>query len=155
MRYLTKVSIHCIQFSLSVFKQLRQSVERLRKESMYKPSISEANLAGRSVINRRQVKRVKREYQLIGEMDKSPSGRPTVRNDKSLIFSGKSFCMFPGLERLTGIDIMTQADIPTSRTKIELESMVKSHGGSIVQSENAHRGIIVIAEKSSFPSIEI
>jgi len=155
VRYLTRVSIDCIQFSFSAFKQLRQSVERLRKESMYNPSISAANLAGRSVINRRQVKRVKREYQLIGETNKSSSGRPTVTNDKSLIFSGKSFCVFPGLDYLTGIDIMTPADIPMSRTKIELESMVKSHGGSIVQSENARKGIIVIAEKSSFPSIEI
>jgi len=98
---------------------------------------------------------VKREYQLIGDTDKSSPGRPNVANDKSLIFSGKSFCVSPDLGYLTGIDIMTPADVPVSRTKIELESMVKSHGGSIFQSESAHGGIIVIADKSLLPSIAI
>jgi DNA ligase 4 len=120
----------------------------LQKESMYDPCISNLNSAYRSVINRRQVKRIKREYQLIGETDKSPSGPIKVANDKSSIFSGRSFCAFLDVVCLIGIDIMTPSEIPVSRTKLELESLVKSHGGLVFQSENAQRGITVIAEKS-------
>jgi hypothetical protein len=43
----------------------------------------------RSVINRRQVKRVKREYEIVGD-----GGKELTKDiqEESTIFSGKSFC---------------------------------------------------------------
>jgi hypothetical protein len=45
---------------------------------------------------------------------------------------------------------MTSTTTPVVMTKPELEFLVKSHGGTVFQSENAQKRIIVIAEKSDF-----
>jgi DNA ligase 4 len=119
-------------------------------------TISIINPCLRSVINRRQVKRPKREYQLLGKADTQSSKYRNVSDDKSIVFSGRSFCAALGLGHyLTGIDIMTSTATPAVRTKAELESLVKSHGGTVFQSENAQKRIIVIADKSHFFCVEV
>ena len=66
------------------------------------------------------------------------------------MLAGLSFCNFPNNLRLTLCsDIMTDAGLPVSRPKSELEALVKENGGAIFQSENAKKGIIVIAERGS------
>lgn len=42
---------------------------------------------------------------------------------------------------------MTSTDEPVFRSKPDLESFVKEHGGTVVQSETAQKDIIVIADK--------
>jgi hypothetical protein len=102
------------------------------------------------------VKRTKREPQLLGEADTISSKDRIVADDESTIFSGRSFCAALDLgNHLTGIDIMTSTTTPTVRTKAELEFLVKSHGGTVFQSEHAQKRIIVIAEKSCFFSVEV
>ena len=48
---------------------------------------------------------------------------------------------------LLGTDIMTGIDDPVSRSKTDLESVAKQHGATIVQSENARKDVVVIADK--------
>ena len=96
------------------------------------------------------MKHPKREYQLLGEMDR-PSKNLNVSDDKSTVFIGRSFCASLALgHRLTGVDIMTSSITPVLRSKAELESLVKSSGGAVYQTEHAQKGIIVIAETSPF-----
>ena len=42
---------------------------------------------------------------------------------------------------------MTGTDQPVSRSKFDLEKIVKENGGSVFQSEKAQKHMIVIAEK--------
>lgn len=49
---------------------------------------------------------------------------------------------------------MTSTEIPMSRSKADLESLVKQHGGAIFQSERARKDIIVVADKGIEPWLE-
>ena len=49
---------------------------------------------------------------------------------------------------------MTPAEIPVSRSKGDLESLVKQHGGAIFQSETARKDIIVVADKGTRPWVK-
>ena len=42
---------------------------------------------------------------------------------------------------------MTPTESPVARSKVDLESLVKQHGGAVFQSEHARKDIIVIADK--------
>ena len=44
---------------------------------------------------------------------------------------------------------MTPTESPVSRSKADLESLVKQHGGAIFQSESARKDIIIIADKGT------
>jgi hypothetical protein len=82
----------CITPPLSdaiAFTELRKSAETLQKESEMYYHLILTLIVYRSVINRRQVKRVKREYEIVGD-----GGKELSRDiqDESTIFSGKSFC---------------------------------------------------------------
>ena len=44
---------------------------------------------------------------------------------------------------------MTQTETPVYRSKIDLEDLIKAHGGIVFQSENARKNIIVLAEKGT------
>ena len=50
---------------------------------------------------------------------------------------------------------MTDATPPLSKTKAQLEELVKENGGSIFQSENARKNIVVIADKSPSPELSV
>ena len=49
---------------------------------------------------------------------------------------------------------MTSTETPVSRSKAEVESLVKQHGGAIFQSENARKDIIVVADKGTEPWVQ-
>jgi hypothetical protein len=101
----------------------------------------------RSVINRRQTKRVKKEFEIIGD-----TGKELTKDlhEESNIFAGKSFCAsIAFFQHLMMTDIMTGADPPISLSKVDLEKLVKENGGSVFQSEKAAKPMIVIAEKST------
>jgi len=42
---------------------------------------------------------------------------------------------------------MTPAEVPVARSKIDLEAIVKQHGGSVFQSDAARKHITIIADK--------
>lgn len=44
---------------------------------------------------------------------------------------------------------MTSTETPVSRSKPDLESLIKQHGGAIFQSERARKDIIVVADKGT------
>jgi DNA ligase 4 len=48
---------------------------------------------------------------------------------------------------------MTPTETPVSRSKADLEFLVKQHGGAIFQSENARKDIIVVADKGKEPGL--
>lgn len=50
---------------------------------------------------------------------------------------------------------MTETDYPTFRSKTDLETLVKQHGGDVFQSEVAQKGIIVVADKGNPQSDQI
>lgn len=45
------------------------------------------------------------------------------------------------------LDVMTPAESPAARSKIDLEAIVKQHGGSVFQSDAARKHMIIIADK--------
>ena len=49
---------------------------------------------------------------------------------------------------------MTPTENPVSRSKADLESLVKQHGGAILQSETARKNIIVIADKGTDSTVQ-
>jgi hypothetical protein len=84
-----KASITPLVSDETAFTELRKSAETLQKESeMYNRFEVDSHM-NRSVINRRQVKRVKREYVIVGD-----GGKELTKDlhKESTIFSGKSFC---------------------------------------------------------------
>jgi DNA ligase 4 len=44
---------------------------------------------------------------------------------------------------------MTQANGSVHQSKADLEKLIKEHGGSIFQSENSRKNIVVLADKGS------
>jgi hypothetical protein len=50
-------------------------------------------------------------------------------------------------------DFMTDAGPPVSRSKSELETLVKQNGGAVFQSEKGQKDIIVIAERGSYSNV--
>lgn len=46
---------------------------------------------------------------------------------------------------------MTPADKPIIRSKVDLEGLIKAHGGMVYQSEMAFSHIFVIADKRTDP----
>jgi hypothetical protein len=80
---------------------------------------------------------------LIMIIGKCASTRP-----RHLRFSmGEPFVNPQNIPVLLGTDVMTGIDDPVSRSKADLESFAKQHGATIVQSENAQKDIVVIADK--------
>jgi hypothetical protein len=48
---------------------------------------------------------------------------------------------------------MTDAGPPVSRSKTELETLVKQNGGAVFQSEKGQKDIVVIAERGSYSNV--
>ena len=98
--------------------------------------------------------KTKKPLKVVG----APEAQATYAGPASAIFAKLKFCQSASntcleLERaLTVIDIMTDANIPERKTKAELESMVKAHGGAIVQQESTADNLVVIADKRTLLS---
>ena len=92
-----------------------------------------------------------KEYDIVGSGDQD---RNKTLQEASDILAGKAFCAVLGLRKLMPwVDIMTDAGAPISRSKAELETLVKQNGGTVFQSEKAQKNLVVIAERGSLISL--
>lgn len=108
--------------SLEEFEDLRKKVDEESKEKAM------------TIENRKKkgTKRVKRELVIAGE-DAAPA---EFAGDRSKIFEGLEFC------------VLSESLKPFKKTKTQLESIIKEHGGVILQRAAPGTNMVLIADKN-------
>ncbi|KZZ90852.1 DNA ligase I, ATP-dependent family protein [Moelleriella libera RCEF 2490] len=107
--------------SVDGFEELKQRVDDEKKQQAM--TVEDRR--------RRNPKRVKRELVVAGQR----SAPPEVQDTKSSVFDGLRFC------------VLSDSPKPYRRTKVELETLIKEHGGSISQTAVPASHTIVVADK--------
>ncbi|KAK4997840.1 DNA ligase (ATP) [Elasticomyces elasticus] len=97
------------------------------------------------------------------KVDDARKKRSTKKRKREVVPAGTEQALrtvFPTPEKATeafeGLNfyIMTEAQKPIKKNKQELEAIVKAYGGHIVQSDQAARDVVCVADKSKLQSIE-
>jgi len=106
--------------------------ERLQEQIKEEQASNEMNFEER---RKRGVKRLKRELVIAGV----DATAPEFDGPKGKVFAGLKFC------------VLGDAARPIKKTKTQLETLIKEHGGKIVQRPQAKNGLVVVAEKKLVP----
>jgi DNA ligase 4 len=112
--------------SIEEFIELKNSAEREKKDKQFKVDDERRK-------RRAPARKKRKPLTVVGEDEKkikTPYAGPETK-----VFEGLSFF------------IITEATKPEKKSKNELEAMVKSNGGAIVQSQNAKPNVVCVADR--------